>query len=122
MPVARSVRDQARKFLAAGEEIRYAFPAQYVTGGGVSGGAHVIFVVTDASITVMYSGYFSRTRAKGVVARHSRATRLGPVEGVVPAIRVGGALYEVDDEYIPVINAVDAELDGTLPEDPNPGL
>jgi hypothetical protein len=119
MPIPQALREQVKALLPEGDTIRYLVPAMSMPGG-----AHVIIVVSDHAVTVMYAGYFTRARAKSVVSRYARATRIGPVEGMPPAIRLGGVVYEVDDEYHAVINAADAELAGGagLPDDPLPDL
>jgi hypothetical protein len=116
VPVPSGVREAVRALLEPGEEIRYLFPAD--------GGPQFFFVVTQASITVVYGGWFSRSTPKEVWRRFPRNTRLGPVDTtVIPAFTVGGLEFEIDDEYVAVVNAADAEIDAeyALPPDPGDG-
>lgn len=120
MPVPRPLRERCRDFLDLTEEIRYIFPASHAGGG-----AHVVFVVTDTAVTVISTGALSRVSPRSVWGTYPRRTRIGPVSlggGVV--FTFGGADFEVDDEYVPVINAADAEVFArdTLPRDPLPDL
>jgi hypothetical protein len=118
MPVPQAVREQLKALLADGDPIRYLVPAVYSPAG-----PNVIVVVSDAAITVVTSGYFSREAPKRVVGRYPRSTRLGPVDGMPPAFKLGGHFYQVDDEYFAAVSAADAELDGdALPDDPLPDL
>jgi hypothetical protein len=121
MPVSREVRQRVREFLGLSEEIRYIFPAAgvFLTTGTV------LFVVTDSAIIVVTTGYFTRTKPKGVWGHYPRSSRLGPVEtGTGASFEFKGTQYEVDEEYIAVINAADAEIfaQQSLPEDPLPDL
>ena len=55
----------------------------------------------------------------------SRGTRIGPVEsGAGASFEFAGAVFEVDDEYVAVVNAADAEIfdRDSLPKDPLPDL
>lgn len=115
MPVPSSVRDRIRGFLPAGAQIRYVFPASW------SETAFFFVVVTEESITVISTGIMSRTRLKSVWHVFPRNVRIGPVDtSLVPVFDLGGRQFEVDDEYVPVINAADAELLGrdAMPPDP----
>jgi hypothetical protein len=124
MPVSSAVRKRLRGLLEPGEEIRYVFPAN---GGVLQGpygavGPQSFFVVTQTSITVVYGGWFSRTRPKKIWRRLPRNTCLGPVDtSVIPTFTVGNSTFEIDDEYVAVVNAVDAEIGGeyALPPDPD---
>lgn len=120
MPVPTAVRSRLREFAGIDGEIRYLFPATYAGGG-----AHFYFVVTDRAIVVITTGALSRTKPRSVWGTFPRATRIGPVETGAGAFFVFNTVdFEVDDEYIAVINAADAEISGTdtLPEDPHPDL
>ncbi|MGI5163735.1 hypothetical protein ACQEU3_05200 [Spirillospora sp. CA-253888] len=120
MPVPRPVRDRCREFLGIDDEIRYIFPA--MAHGGGSG---FLFVVTDAQISVLSTGSLSRSRPKSVWGSYPRGTRLGPVEtGSGASFEFAGAFFELDDEYVPVLNAADAEIfdRDSLPRDPLPDL
>jgi hypothetical protein len=60
-----------------------------------------------------------------VWGRYPRGVRIGPVDtGAGAFFDFAGASFEVDDEYVPVINAADAEVSArdTLPQDPRPDL
>lgn len=120
MPVSRKLREHCRDFLGLTEEIRYIFPARQAGGG-----AHFIFVVTDGAITVITTGTLSRARPKAVWGAYPRRTRIGPVDtGASAHFTFAGNDFELDDEYIAVVNATDAEVFAreTLPEDPLPDL
>lgn len=85
--------------------------------------ASFIVVITETRIIVLSCSWFRRDNPDGVWARHARATRLGPLEtSSPPSFALGGLVMEVDDEYVPVINAADAEItaENYLPPDPLP--
>jgi hypothetical protein len=120
VPVPRPLRERCRDFLDLTEEIRYLFPASRAGGG-----SHFVFVVTDTAITVISTGTFSRAKPRSVWGTYPRRTRIGPVElGGGAFFEFGGVDFEVDDEYVPVLNAADAEVFArdTLPRDPLPDL
>ncbi|GLZ12493.1 hypothetical protein Acsp04_27280 [Actinomadura sp. NBRC 104425] len=120
MPVPRPVRDRCREFLGLDTDIRYIFPA--LTAGGGTG---FLFVVTDDQITVISTGAVGRADPKSVWGSYPRGTRIGPVEtGAGAVFEFANAWFEVDDEYVPVINAADAEVfdRDSLPRDPLPDL
>ena len=126
MPLSSAARDRCRALLEQGEELRYAFPATSVGLGrwGV-GVAPFIVVVSDRHVTVLSCEWLRRDRPASVWARHPRATRLGPVDtSMAPTLELGNLVLEVDEEYLAVIRAADAELDdaGGLPPDPLPDL
>ncbi|MCP2169336.1 hypothetical protein [Goodfellowiella coeruleoviolacea] len=122
MPLPTAVRERARAFLRPGETIRYIFPASSPSSAFIS--AHYIFVVTDASVTLLFTGFGSRTNPKEVTCRYPSGTRLGPVDtSQIPFFVLGTTVFEVDEEYVPVINAADAESSADcLPPDPLPDL
>ncbi|MFB4314649.1 hypothetical protein [Actinomadura sp. 21ATH] len=120
MPVPRPLRDRCREFLGIEGEIRYIFPA--MTYGG---GAGFVFVVTDEQIAVISTGSLSGSKPRSVWGSYPRGTRIGPVEtGNGASFEFAGAFFEVDDEYVPVVNAADAEIfdRDSLPRDPLPDL
>jgi hypothetical protein len=87
--------------------------------------APFIVAVSDSHVTVLSCEWLRRHRPASVWARHPRATRLGPVDtSLAPTISIGNLVLEVDEEYLAVIQAADAELGGTgrLPPDPHPDL
>ncbi|MDT0304870.1 hypothetical protein [Streptomonospora wellingtoniae] len=119
MPISPDVRERARGFLPARVEIRYIFPASR------NESSFFVFAVTDAAVTVLVNRLLSRNRPKGIWAVFPRNVRIGPVDThLVPTFHFGGHTFEVDDEYVSVINACDAELQGaaSLPPDPLPDL
>ena len=126
MPLSSAARDRCRAFLEPGEELRYAFPATSVgLGRWGAGVAPFIVVVSDRHVTVLSCEWLRRDRPASVWARHPRATRLGPADtSMAPTIELGDLVLEVDEEYLPVVQAADAELDaaGGLPPDPLPDL
>jgi hypothetical protein len=115
------VRERCRAFLGLSGDILYIFPAA-VPGGG----AHFVFVVTDSEVIVISTALFTRTKPKSLWGRYPRGLRIGPVDmtGIGAFFELGGTWFEVDDEYVPVINAADAEVfaPDTLPQDPLPDL
>ncbi|MDA2812149.1 hypothetical protein O4J56_16005 [Nocardiopsis sp. RSe5-2] len=118
MPVPAEVRERVRGFLPAGEDIRYIFPASW------NETVFFVFVVTDSAVTVLSNRFWSRTRPKRIWHVFPRGVRIGPVEtNLIPAFELGGHTFEVEEEYVSVINACDAEIaDDGLPEDPFPDL
>lgn len=125
VPVPSSIRERIKPLLSPGDEIRYMFPAQHYPSPFLHSVAHVIVVVSEKAITVIYSGYFSRNKPKSVLAAYARNTRIGPVDTkLIPTFTLRGLYYEIDEEYVPVVNAADAELaeGGALPPDPLPDL
>ncbi|RBQ20304.1 hypothetical protein DP939_10925 [Spongiactinospora rosea] len=122
MPVSSTVRARCRALLRPGEAIRYIFPALSV---GSPGEAHFLVIVTDTSILVISTRMFSKDQPVAVYAAHPRHTRLGPVDhSLGPVISLGGLSLEIDEEYVPVVCAADAEVFApeTLPADPLPDL
>lgn len=122
MPVGSAVRERVRGFLPAGAQIRYVFPASVITSTLVV--VHVLVVVTDTEILVLYTGFWSRTKPKSVWLRYGRDTRLGPVDRSVTAeFTIGEQIFEIDDQYVSVVNAADLEVDpAAMPPDPLPDL
>ncbi|MFS2294285.1 MAG: hypothetical protein FWJ90_16595 [Actinomadura sp.] len=120
MPVPRPVRERCREFLGIEGDIRYVFPAT-----AYGGGAGFVFVVTDDQIAVISTGARSHSTPKSVWGSYPRGTRIGPVEsGAGASFEFAGAVFEVDDEYVAVVNAADAEIfdRDSLPKDPLPDL
>ncbi|MBB2912808.1 hypothetical protein FHS43_004103 [Streptosporangium becharense] len=122
MPVAAVVRARCRALLPPGEEICYVLPALSV---GSPGMATFLIVVTDLSVLVLSTKFFDRDAPTSVYAAHPRRTRLGPVEFSEGAcIELGGMAFEIEEEYVAVVCAADAEVFApeTLPCDPLPDL
>jgi hypothetical protein len=106
--------------LPAGEEIQYLFPATSSVLPATTM-THVLVAVTARRITVINTGFFSRIRPRAVVASYPRDTRLGPVDtNATPYFQLGHTMYEIDDEYIAVVNAADAEIASADPLPPDP--
>ncbi|KZB83996.1 hypothetical protein [Amycolatopsis regifaucium] len=121
MPVSSGVRKRIREFLDPDDELQYVFPADIVGSTNPS----VFFAVTRKSITIMTTGYLSRKSPKSVVSATPRNQRIGPVEtSTGPWFKFNGVDYEIDDEYVSVVRAADAEIrrDAAKPEDPLPDL
>ncbi|MEY9210726.1 hypothetical protein NI17_013950 [Thermobifida halotolerans] len=114
MPVSAEVRARLRGFLPVDAEIRYVFPAFR------NDSASFYVVVTNNAITVVANRRFSRTHPKTIWRTFPRDVRIGPVDThLAPTFELGGREFVVDEEYIPVLNAADAELaPNTLPPDP----
>jgi hypothetical protein len=122
MPLGSAVRQRVRVFLPDGALIRYLFPACVTTSALVV--VHVLVAVTDTEIVVLYTGFWNRTKPKSVWLRYERDTRLGPVDTSVAAeFTLGEHVFEIDDQYISVVNAADIERGpAALPPDPLPDL
>lgn len=123
MPLSQEVRERVRDFVGLTEEIRYIFPA--LLTAPTLGGAHMFFIVTDSAITLVTTKWLSRTKPDSVWGTYPRRSRLGPVEtGAGVFFEFNGTHFEIDDEYIAVVNAADAEVfdRDSLPEDPLPDL
>ncbi|WP_020672942.1 hypothetical protein [Amycolatopsis nigrescens] len=121
MPVSSAVRERIRGFLEPADDIEYVFPAD-VLGSALPS---VLVVVSRHAITVLSTGFWSRRRPKSVLFRSPRNVRLGPVDTQsTPRFTLHGVEYEVDEEYVSVINAADAELGSRdlAPPDPLPDL
>jgi hypothetical protein len=121
MPVSSGVRKRIRGFLDPDDEIQYVFPATVLGSTSPS----VIFAVTRKTITILSTGLWSRKWPKSVVGTTLRNHRLGPVETGLPAwFTFIGVVYEIDDEYVSVVHAADAEImrSAAKPEDPLPDL
>jgi hypothetical protein len=122
MPVTAAIRGRCRALLPPGDDIQYVFPVTLAGSGSV---ANYMIVVSDRSITVLATKIFSRYEPAAVWATYPRHTRLGPLAfGNGPTIQLGGTVFEVDDEYVAVVGAADAEVfaPGDLPRDPLPDL
>jgi hypothetical protein len=122
MPVPATIRQRCRALLGSGEDLRYVFPALSL---GPPFTASFLVVVTDLSVTILSTKMFGRDEPDNVWARYPRRTRLGPVDfDGGPTIELGGMVLEVDDEYVAVVAAADAEAfsPGDLPRDPLPDL
>lgn len=123
MPVSSATRTLCRDYLPPGEEIRYLFPATAVPP--FSGMFNVLVMITETRVIVLACAWFSRERPGSVWARYPRAIELGPLEhSPGPVINVGNLALEIDEEYIPVVRAADAEIspEGFMPPDPLPDL
>jgi hypothetical protein len=125
MPLPAAVRDRCRAFLPQGEELRYVFPATSLWTGHAAMMADFIVAVSDSRVTVLGCRWFRRNRPSSVWATYPRGLRLGPVElygSLPPTVTIGPLLLEIDEEYVPVIRAADAEISNCMPLDPLPDL
>jgi hypothetical protein len=87
--------------------------------------ADFIVAVTDSQVTVLGCRWLRRNRPSSVWATYPRELRLGPVElygSLPPTVTIGPLLLEIDEEYVPVIRAADAEITNLMPLDPLPDL
>ena len=118
MPVPSEVHRALRALLGGGEEPRYIVPAVC--------GPQVYFMVTDDAVVLVQGRWLREGQPQRVLRRFRRSVRLGPVEsfGGVPSFKFDGFWFEIEDEYIAVVNAIDADRDpaAALPPDPLPGL
>jgi hypothetical protein len=120
MPVPSNAHARIRKLLDEDDEIRYVFPANVLLSAKPS----VLVVVSSKAIKVLSTGFFSRKYPKSVEAEFPRRTRLGPVDTQqTPFFVLSGLEYEIDEEYIAVVNAIDSDLFAeNSPLDPHPDL
>ena len=125
MPVAPGVRERCQELLEPGEQIRYLFPAtSAVLSIGIAA-APFFVAVTDRAVVLIGGKFLRRDRPDQIFRRFPRNTRLGPLEtSFGPAFGLGGMILEVDEEYVAVVAAADAELEGPagMPDDPFPHL
>ncbi|AHH93458.1 hypothetical protein GCM10010174_31970 [Kutzneria viridogrisea] len=122
MPLSTAVRRSCLEFLQPDEQIDYVFPA---ISAGPPGMISVLVVVSRSRITVLACKQLRRNEPDSVWASFPRTSRLTPVEeGAGPVISLGSMLLEIDDEYLSVVRAADAEMSGDefLPPDPLPDL
>lgn len=125
MPLSSAARERARALLQPDEEIRYAFPVTSISMGASVFNAHFVVVVTDAGVTVLSVALLSRTKPKSVWGRYPRDTEITLVQMAPgPVYRLGEMEFEVDAEYVAVINAANAEIRSPdpMPPDPLPDL
>lgn len=122
MTLSSTTRALVQEMLLPGERIDYLFPALIP----LRPRGNVLVAVTPRSITVFATRGRGGGRPSSVLARYSRRTRIGPVDlHGIANFTLGGIVYEVDDEYVAVVNALDAERAGgeeALPPDPWPDL
>jgi hypothetical protein len=125
MPLSTVVRERCRSFLSPSEELQYVFPGTSLWSGQSAMMSDFIIAVTNAKVTVLGCSLFRRNRPSSVWASYPRTTRLGPVElygSLPPTVTIGDLLLEIDEEYVSVVRAADAELADALPPDPFPYL
>lgn len=125
MPLSAAVRERCRTFLPDGDELHYVFPATSLSHGRAEMMADFIVAVTHSSVTVLSCKWFRRNRPSAVWAAYPRHTKLGPVElygSLSPTVTIGTLLLEIDDEYVSVVRAADAEITNLVPLDPFPDL
>lgn len=122
VPLSSAVRQSCREFLQPGEEIDYAFPAISV---GSPGMISALIVVSATRVTVLACKLMRRNVPDSVWATFPRNIQLSPIESNLgPIIATGSYLWEIDEEYVSVVRAADAEITegGFLPPDPLPDL
>jgi hypothetical protein len=120
-----AVRERCRTFLPEGEQLHYVFPATSVAHDRAEMMADFIIAVTDSTVTVLSCKWFRRNRPSAVWATYPRHTKLGPVElygSLSPTVTIGMLVLEIDDEYVSVVRAADAEIMNLVPLDPFPDL
>jgi hypothetical protein len=121
MPVSADVRERLRSYLDPENEIRYVFPADVLMSAKPS----VFVVVSRKAITVFSTSSRSRKVPRSILTQFPRMTVLGTVDTAsTPHFVVAGITYEIDEEYVAVVNAADAELTSPqdFPRDPLPNL
>jgi hypothetical protein len=90
MAIRDTLRTNAQPYLAPGEEIQAAFPAQTTSQWFalisiwiiIIKNAYRVVVVTNQRILVCSSGRFRMTPVKGVLRELPRGTRIGPPSGL----------------------------------------
>lgn len=125
MPLSAAVRKRCRVFLPEGAGLHYVFPGRSLAQGRAEMVADFIIAVTDKTVTVLSCRWFRRNRPSAVWATYPRYTKLGPVElygSLSPTVTIGALLLEIDDEYVSVVRAADAEITNLVPIDPFPHL
>ena len=122
MPVSAKVLERCTALLDPGETLRWCVPVQTTVAPGFLGAAAMHLVVTDRRIALLDGSWLRRDRPDHVFDSFPRGTELGPVErgGAGPAFRLGGFVFEVDDEDVAAVAAIDAERRGDGPPDPYP--
>ncbi|MBP2321377.1 hypothetical protein JOF56_001762 [Kibdelosporangium banguiense] len=121
MPLSAVVRARCRAFLPEGDGLHYVFPATSLAQCR----SDFIIAVTDTTVTLLSCRWFRRNRPSAVWATYPRHTKLGPVElygSLSPTVTIGPLLLEIDDEYVSVVRAADAEITNLVPIDPFPHL
>lgn len=124
MVLNRSVRERAKEFLQPGDDLRYLFAATIVQHTFGITPFNCLVAVTDQRVIVLSCSWSSKYTPTSVYMRFPRNIQLGPVENRPgPCIDIGDLVLEIDDEYIPVVLAADAEVSGEFtPPDPLPDL
>lgn len=121
MPVSASARARLSSLLDPDDEIRYVFPADVLMSAKPS----VFVVVSRKAITVFSTSFRSRKVPRSILTQFPRMTVLGPLDTAsTPHFVVAGITYEIDEEYVAVVNAADAEITSPqdFPHDPLPNL
>lgn len=118
MALSSEVRQLCRALLPPGEQIEYVFPVLSV---GQPGMISLLVVVGASGVTLLACKFFQRHVPESVWATFPRSVRLSPSGGVIV---LGTMRLEIDEEYVPVARAADAEHADRdwLPPDPLPDL
>ncbi|MFC0429336.1 hypothetical protein [Kutzneria buriramensis] len=122
MPLSSEVRQLCKALLPPGEQIEYVFPALSV---GQPGMISLLVVVGTSGITLLACKFFQRHVPESVWATFPRSVRLSPEwTSAGRIIELGTMRLEIDEEYVPVARAADAEHADSdwLPPDPLPDL
>ncbi|MFE5642562.1 hypothetical protein [Rhodococcus sp. NPDC056516] len=85
----------------------------------------VFVVVSRKAITVFSTSFRSRKVPRSILTQFPGMTVLGPVDTAsTPHFTAAGITYEIDEEYVAVVNAGDAEITSPqdFPRDPLPNL
>ncbi|WP_216209302.1 hypothetical protein [Amycolatopsis aidingensis] len=126
MPVSSKDRERCRAFLREGDNIRYLLLGTAIWLGVGPARAQFYVVVTDNEVVVINRSWFGG-RPKTLWNRYPRRIRLGPVSeqpSIGPMITLGSLHLEINDEFVSVVRAADAEVteEEVLPPDPLPDL
>ena len=122
MALSSEVRQLCRALLPPGERIEFVFPALSV---GQPGMTSLLVVVGAGGVTLLACKFFQRNVPESVWATFPRSVRLSPERTATGSvIELGTMRLEIDEEYVPVARAADAELADrdVLPPDPLPDL
>lgn len=126
MPVTAKERRYCEALLDQGEQLRYVIPTLASGMGRAYSAFDYYLVVTDRRVLVIAGSMMRRGRPKEIELTYPRPTKLGPLTdlgGITPTVEMGGRFFEISEEYVAVVAAADAEIDGdALPDDPFPDL
>lgn len=115
MPVSANVRERLRSYLDPDDEIRYLFPADVLMSAKPS----VFVVVSRRAITVFSTSFRARKVPRSILTQFRERPFSAQSTRRPRALRIP---YEIDEEYVAVVNAADSEITSPqdFPHDPLP--